>query len=120
MENPIPKRPFGKTGMEVTEVSLGTVFVADRLGTRRAESIEVVHRALERGVNYIDTAPFYGNAQQILGEALEGRPESCCIGTKCGRWNYRTGPFRSLDALKRQFETTLRDLRRDRVDILYI
>jgi aryl-alcohol dehydrogenase-like predicted oxidoreductase len=120
MENSIPKRAFGKTGMEVTAVSLGSLFVTDWLGTRREDGIEVVHRALERGVNYIDTAPFYGNAQQLLGEALEGRPESCCIGTKCGRWDYRTGPFRSLDALKRQFETTLRDLRRDRVDILYI
>ena len=120
MKNFIPKRPFGKTGIDVTEVSLGSVFVADWFGTQRDDGIQVIHAALERGINYIDTAPFYGNAQQLLGEALQGRPESYYIGTKCGRWNYKTGPYRSLDAFKQQFETTLQDLRRDSVDILYI
>lgn len=120
MENPIPKRPFGRTGMEVTQVSLGSLFVSQGLGTQRADGIQVVQEALERGTNYIDTAPFYGDAQQLLGEALQGRPESYYIGTKCGRWDYRTGPYRSLDAFKRQFETTLKDLRRDTVDILSI
>jgi aryl-alcohol dehydrogenase-like predicted oxidoreductase len=120
METSIPQRPFGKTGIDVTEVSLGSLFISEWFGTQRDDGLQVIHGALDRGINYIDTAPFYGNAQQLLGEALHGRPEQPFIGTKCGRWDYRTGPYRSLDAFKQQFETTLTDLRRDAVDILYI
>ena len=115
----ISKRPLGKTGMEVTEVGLGGGFLREA-ATEHDEAIRVVHRALELGVNYIDTAPFYGNSQEVLGEALEGRKEPYYLGTKCGRWDWRTGPYGELDSFKEQFEQTLRDLRRDRVDILYI
>ncbi len=105
--------------MEVSEVGLGGVFIGEG-HTTREEGIRVVHRALELGVNYIDTAPFYRNSQEVLGEALDGRDEEYILGTKCGRWDWRTGPFRELDASKKQFEQTLRDLRRDSVDLLYI
>lgn len=113
------KRPLGPTGLEVSEVGLGGVFVGEQHATRD-EGIRVVHRALELGVNYIDTAPFYGNSQEVLGEALDGRDEEVILGTKCGRWDWRTGPFHELDAFKKQFEQTFRDLRRDRVELLYI
>ena len=88
--------------------------------TARDEAIRVVHRALGLGVNYFDTAPLYGNSQEVLGEALQGRKEPYLLGTKCGRWDWRTGPYRELNAFKAQFEQTLRALRRDCVDILYI
>jgi aryl-alcohol dehydrogenase-like predicted oxidoreductase len=112
-------RPLGKTGLAVTEVGLGGVFIKEG-STPHDEAIRVVHRALESGVNYLDTAPFYGNSQEVLGEALAGRNEAYYLGTKCGRWDWKTGPYRELDAYKVQFEQTLRDLRRDSVDILYI
>ena len=80
----------------------------------------MVHRALELGENYIDRAPCYGTAQEVLGEALDGRKEPYLLGSKCGRWDYKTGPCRDLNAFKEQFEQTLSDLRRDSVDILYI
>lgn len=115
----IEQRPLGRTGRGITGLGLGSVFVSEH-ATGRDEGIRVVHRALELGINYIDTAPFYGNAQEVLGEALAGRSESYLLGTKCGRWDWQTGPFRDVDAFKAQFEQTLRDLRRDRVDILYI
>ena len=115
----ISKRPLGKTGPEVTEVGLGGAFIGEGAAAHD-EAIRVVHRALELGVNYFDTAPLYGNSQEVLGEALQGRKEPCLLGTKCGRWDWRTGPYRELDAFKSQFEQTLRALRRDCVDILYI
>ena len=115
----INMRPLGNTGLAVTEVGLGGVFIKEG-STPHDEAIRVVHRALDLGVNYIDTAPFYGNSQEVLGEALEGRNEAYYVGTKCGRWDWKTGPYRKLDAYKVQFEQTLRDLRRDSVDILYI
>jgi len=115
----LKKRALGKTGLEVTELGLGGVFISEKK-TMHAEGMGVVRRALELGVNYIDTAPFYGNSQQVLGEALQGLAQPCLIGTKCGRWDWRTGSYRELDAFKRQFEQSLKDLRRDSVDILYI
>ena len=117
--NSIRKRPLGKTGLEVSEVGLGGVFISERK-TARDEAIRIVHRALELGVNYFDTAPLYGNSQDVLGEALDGRHEQYVLGTKCGRWDWRTGPYRDLDAFKRQFEQSLIDLRRDSVEVLYI
>ena len=116
----IKKRPLGKTGLDVTEVGFGSVFISTRHSAPREEAIRVVHRALELGVNYIDTAPMYGNAHEIMGEALADRKEEYLLGTKCGRWDWKTGPYRDIDAFKRQFEQSLKDLRRDSVDLLYI
>ena len=118
--NKIRKRDLGKTGESIAEVSFGSVFISDQLGVSRDDGLRVVHRALELGVNYIDTAPFYNNSQEILGEALNGYKGDYILGTKCGRWDFRSGPFRDVDAFKAQFEKTLKDLRRESVDILYI
>ena len=115
----IGKRQLGKTGLEVTEVGLGGAFI-HKGATVRDEAMRVVQRALELGVNYFDTAPLYGNSQEVLGDALQGRNEPYLLGTKCGRWDWRTGPYREVNAFKAQLEQTLRALRRDCVDILYI
>ena len=115
----IRTRPLGRTGLEVSEIGLGGVFISGKK-TSREEAVRVIHRALEAGVDYIDTAPFYGNSQEIIGEALAGRKERVVLGTKCGRWDWQTGPYRSLDAFKEQFERSLKDLRRDSVDVLYV
>ena len=119
MTTPIAKRRLGRTDLQVTELGLGGVFVRTAV-TAPGEGVRVVQRALELGVNYLDTAPLYGDSQQVLGEALQDVTAPYLLGAKCGRWDWETGPYRSLDAFKRQFEQTLRDLRRDEVDILYI
>jgi aryl-alcohol dehydrogenase-like predicted oxidoreductase len=117
----IRKRRLGRTGLDVTEVGLGTVFLTRQMGVERQDAVGVIHRALELGVNYVDTAPLYGDAQEVVGEALAGREEDYILSTKCGRWKgWTTGPFRDLDAFKAQFEESLKLLRRDSVDILYI
>ena len=119
MTTPIAKRRLGRTDLQVTELGLGGVFVRTA-ATAPGEGVRVVQRALELGVNYLDTAPLYGDSQQVLGEALQDVTAPYLLGAKCGRWDWETGPYRSLDAFKRQFEQTLRDLLRDEVDILYI
>ena len=116
----IKKRALGSTGQEITEIGLGGLFIRGRDGEISDEGIRVARRSLELGVDYIDTAPLYGNSQAVLGEALGGSKEGFLLGTKCGRWDWRTGPYRDLDAYKAQFEKSLNDLRRDSVDILYI
>lgn len=69
------RRPLGRTGIEVFPVGLGGSPVP-------AEA--VFRRALERGVNYVDTSPSYmnGNSERIIGRLIEGRREQVCITTK--------------------------------------
>lgn len=116
----LPTRPLGRTGERVSSVALGGLFINERIGSARDEAVRVVHRALELGVSYIDTAPMYGNSQEILGESLPAATPGVLIGTKCGRWNWQRGPYREVDAYKSQLEESLRHLRRDRVDLLYV
>ena len=114
----LEQRPFGRTGEQVTAISLGGV------GLPRvsfADGVATVHRALELGINYLDTAPLYsrGLAQAILGVALEGRQEPHLLATKLGHLA-QPSRFRSPDALHTQFEENLRLLRRDSVDVLMV
>lgn len=114
----LEQRPFGRTGEQVTAISLGGV------GLPRvsfADGVATVHRALELGINYLDTAPLYsrGLAQAILGVALEGRQEPHLLATKLGHLA-QPSRYRSPDALHTQFEENLRLLRRDSVDVLMV
>ena len=86
-----------------------------------AEGVATVRRALELGVTYFDTSPFYGKgmSQAVLGEALEGRSEEYVLATKVGR-PARPERLRSQDALFAQFEEGLRLLRRSSVDVLQL
>lgn len=64
----IPKRPYGKTGIELSIIGFGGIVVTD---TEPSQAAEYVKRAVERGVNYFDVAPSYGNAEERLGPALK-------------------------------------------------
>jgi aryl-alcohol dehydrogenase-like predicted oxidoreductase len=114
------KRRLGKTNLQVTELSLGGLFVADKYTENRNEAVALIHLALEKGINYFDTAPLYGNSQEVFGQALKGCAGDYILGTKCGRWDYKTGPYFDLDAYKQQLDDSLSKLGRDNVDILYI
>ena len=65
------RRTLGKTGFEVSELGMGGLFVAAH-SAELEEGVRAVRRALELGVNYVDTAPSYGNSEEVLGQALEG------------------------------------------------
>lgn len=112
------RRVLGRTGLEVSLLSLGGLFVS-RLGGSREEAIRAIRRALELGVNYLDTAPTYLDSEEVLGEALEGVKQPFVLSTKLGG---RPQPFdpRNAAELRRSLEESLRLLRRDYVDILLI
>jgi len=112
------QRLLGRTGLSVSELALGGLFVS-KFGGERAQSRDAVHRALELGVNYIDTAPTYGDSEEVLGYCLEGVQQPYCISTKLGG---RPTPFdpRSRDSLLKSVELSLQALKRDRIDILFI
>ncbi len=111
-------RTLGRTGLTVSEVGLGGVFWGgDDPADPQAHAI--VHRALELGVNYLDTAPMYGQSEAVLGAALEGVTAPYVLSTKLG---YFPKPFRPKDkaCLRASFSRSLELLRRETIDILII
>jgi aryl-alcohol dehydrogenase-like predicted oxidoreductase len=111
-------RTLGKTGLEVSELGLGGLFVSS-FGAERDQACRAVHRALELGVNYVDTAPGYGDSEEVLGMALEGVEQPYILSTKLGG---RPQPFdaQDKDGLRRSVEESLCLLKRDQIDILMI
>lgn len=82
-------RRLGKTGFEVSEISLGTWQVGGRWGSpfdhRNAEKI--LNTAADKGINFIDTADVYGDgeSEMAVGRFIKSRPEEIFVATKCGR-----------------------------------
>ncbi|HEY0073238.1 MAG TPA: aldo/keto reductase [Abditibacteriaceae bacterium] len=111
-------RTLGKTGLQVSELALGGLFVSNH-GAAFEQGCAAVHRALELGINYIDTAPTYGNSEEVLGRALEGVEQPLIISTKLGG---RPQPFLPQDkaCLMQSVQESLRLLKRDQVDILMV
>jgi aryl-alcohol dehydrogenase-like predicted oxidoreductase len=114
----LKKRILGRTGLEVSELSLGGLFISSH-GSERAAAIDVIKRAQELGINYIDTAPGYLDSEEVLGEALSKMDEDFIISTKFG---YKPEPFnvKSADFLRGALAQSMKNLRRDSVDILMI
>jgi len=111
-------RTLGRTGLQVSRLALGGLFVASFIAELETAK-ETVHRALELGINYIDTAPTYGNSEEVLGQALAGVEKPIIMSTKFGG---RPKPFepKNPDHLRASFEESLRLLGRDYIDMLII
>jgi aryl-alcohol dehydrogenase-like predicted oxidoreductase len=121
-------RKLGWTDLELTTIGLGTWAMggggwAFAWGPQddRA-SIQAIHRALDLGIDWIDTAPAYGlgHAEEIVGQAVAGLARRPLIATKCGRsWNNRG---QLIPALKREVilaevEASLRRLKLEAIDL---
>lgn len=117
--NQIKKRPLGNTGLALTELGLGGVYLSPKKG---ADPVALIRRAKTLGINFFDTAPIYagGDSQQAIGEALSDESDACVLATKCGRWGWENGPYRDLDAYKAQLESSLNILNRDCIDVFFI
>jgi aryl-alcohol dehydrogenase-like predicted oxidoreductase len=81
---PIPLRPLGKTGMKVSNLCLGAMMFGAWGNTDHADSIKIIHKALDSGINFIDTADVYsqGESEEIVGKALKGRRNDVILATK--------------------------------------
>src|SRR5882762_5711910 len=89
------------------------------------ESIEAIHAALDRGVNWIDTAAVYGlgHSEEVVARALEGRSGRPYLFTKCERvWNEKGEIAKSLkgDSIRAECEASLRRLKVDTIDLYQI
>ena len=80
-------RPLGRTGISVSQLCLGAMMFGAFGNPDHHDAIKIIHRALDAGINFIDTADGYsaGESEEILGEALAGgRRESVVLAVKFG------------------------------------
>ncbi|MCS5732897.1 aldo/keto reductase [Herbiconiux daphne] len=112
-------RPLGRTGMKVTPYALGAMMLGSFGNPDRQEGVRIIHRALDGGINFIDTADRYGDSEEVVGEALVGRRDEVVLATKF--WgpvdddvNHRGASRRWI---RQAVERSLRNLRTDRIDL---
>lgn len=114
----LDKVTLGRTGLEVSPLALGGLFVSS-YGAEFEQAREAVERAVALGINYVDTAPMYGNSEQVLGRILPDLDRPMIVSTKLGA---RPQPFDAKDAkaLRQSFEESCRLLGREQIDILMV
>ena len=96
-------RPLGRTGVSVSKLCLGAMMFGDWGNKDHDESVRIIHRALDAGINFIDTADVYsqGESEEIVGKALAGgRRDDVVLATKfIGRDGRGPQPARQLAPL---------------------
>jgi aryl-alcohol dehydrogenase-like predicted oxidoreductase len=125
-------RPFGKTGINVSEIGYGAWGIGGAMwqGATDPESLKALHTAIDLGLNFIDTAFVYGDghSEELVGKVIRERKERVYVATKVPpknrRWPARPGT-KLRDAFPHDYilqstETSLRNLGMDSVDILQL
>lgn len=113
-------KPLGKTGLQVSIIGFGASPLGNEFGpVDPAEGQRAVHAALDAGINYFDTSPYYGRtlSEERLGTALIGKRQQVVLGTKCGRYDKNAFDF-SASRVRTSVEESLHRLRTDYLDIL--
>src|SRR3954464_11725650 len=117
-------RPLGRTGIVVSELCLGAMMLGEWGNTDESECHRMVHRALDAGINFIDTADEYafGGSEEIVGRALKGRRDDVVLATK---FNHQMGPGLNNKGNSRRWiitavEDSLRRLGTDYIDLYQI
>ena len=117
-------RPLGRTGVQVSPLCLGAMMFGPWGNDDRTDSIRIIHRALDAGINFVDTADVYsgGVSEEIVGEALHGRRDDVVLATKffmpmSDDPNQRGGSRRWI---MREVENSLRRLKTDYIDLYQV
>jgi aryl-alcohol dehydrogenase-like predicted oxidoreductase len=116
-------RTLGRTGIKVSPYALGTLMFASAVNDAgHDDSIRVIHKALDAGINFLDTADAYGDSEDVVGKALKGRRENVVLATKVSR---PTGRDPNQQGASRRWimtavENSLRRLQTDYIDLYQI
>lgn len=117
-------RPLGRTGVQVSTLTLGAMNFGAWGNPDHDESVAIIHRALDAGVNVIDTADVYsrGESETIVGKALKGRRDDVVLATKVhGRLSDEVNHAgNSRRWIVREVEDSLRRLQTDHVDLYQV
>ena len=104
--NPIARRTLGKTGEQLSIIGFGGIVV---MNEDPGAAVNIVAEAVDRGINYFDVAPSYGNAQERLGPALAPYRNNCFLACKT--------EGRMKDDSRAELEQSLKLLKTDHVDL---
>jgi len=113
-------RPLGRTGIKVSPYALGTLMFATAIGNPDPDdSVRIIRKALDAGINVVDTSDAYGDAEDVVGKALQGRREHVVLATKVSRPmgtdpNQQGGSRRWITTA---VENSLRRLQTDYIDV---
>lgn len=123
-------RQLGRTGLDISEISFGAVEIGLAYGIpvdgkvekpSEKDAHDLLHAALDMGINYIDTARGYGESEAIIGRALKGRRDEYILATKAFHYADRGLSVKDQQkAVQESLETSLRMLQTDVIDVFQI
>jgi len=122
----VDKRRLGRDGPEVSAIGLGCMGMSEFYGEGdEAESIATIHRALDEGVTFLDTADMYGvgRNEELVGRAIAGRRDEVFLATKFGNMRGEDGSFKGVcgrpDYVRSACEASLKRLGVETIDLYY-
>src|SRR5258706_9795325 len=120
-------RTLGTSDLRISAIGLGCMGMSQSYGPGdEVESIKTLHRALDLGINFLDTAAVYGNGanEQLVGRAITDRRSEVVLATKCGIQATKVGMPSGLDGspgeIRRSCDESLKRLNVDVIDLFYL